>query len=108
MKLISLLAVAALAASAGTAFAADLPSTKAPVVAPAPVSPWDFDIGARSDLQLYLPRHHPVEPAARASRPTANCATMSTTTWQLYAGMSGESIKFSPNYLSRRFAGDGA
>lgn len=98
MKLTSVLAAAALAASAGAAFAADLPSTKAPVVAPVPVSPWDFDIGATITSD-YLFRgitqsnHQPSVWARAELRYNVN------DNWQLYAGTSAESIKFSPNYF---------
>jgi uncharacterized protein (TIGR02001 family) len=98
MKLVSLIVIAAVAASAGSALAADLPSTKAPVVAaPVVVSPWDFDIGAGLTTD-YLFRgitqsnHQPSVAAHGELRYNVD------STWQLYAGISGESIKFSPNY----------
>ena len=91
MKLVSLIAMAAVAASAGSALAADLPSTKAPVVAPVVVSPWDFDIGAGLTTD-YLFRgitqsnHQPSVAAHAELRYNA------TDAWQFYAGVSGESI----------------
>ncbi|MCI4680921.1 hypothetical protein K9U39_02535 [Rhodoblastus acidophilus] len=99
MRLIPFLAATALAASAGAAVAADLPSTKeAPVVAPIVVSPWDFDVGATLTSD-YLFRgitqsnHMPSVWGRAELRYNVN------PTWQLYIGTSGESIKFSPNYF---------
>ena len=98
MKLTSLLAATALTASAGAAFAADLPSTKAPVAAPVVASPWDFDIGATLTSD-YLFRgitqsnHQPSIWGRAELRYNVN------DNWQLYIGSSAESIKFSPNYF---------
>lgn len=97
MKLISLAAVI-VAASAGAAFAADLPSTKSAPVAPVVVSPWDFDIGAEltSDYifrGITQSNHQPSVWAHGELRYNVD------PTWQLYAGVSSESIKFSPNYF---------
>jgi uncharacterized protein (TIGR02001 family) len=98
MKFIPLIAAVAVAASAGSALAADLPSTKTPVLAAAPVSPWDFDIGATITSD-YLFRgitqsnHQPSVWARAELRYNVN------DNWQLYAGTSAESIKFSPNYF---------
>lgn len=98
MKLVSLIAIAAVAASAGSALAADLPSTKGPIVAPVVVSPWDFDIGATLTSD-YLFRgitqsnHQPSVWGRGELRYNVNDA------WQLYAGVSAESIKFSPNFF---------
>jgi len=98
MKRISLIAIAAVAASAGAAFAADLPSTKAPVVAaPVVASPWDFDIGAGLTTDYIFrgitqSNHQPSVAAHGELRYNV------TDAWQLYAGVSGESIKFSPSY----------
>jgi uncharacterized protein (TIGR02001 family) len=98
MKTISLIAVAAMAVSAGAAFAGDLPSTKAPVLAPVSVSPWDFDVGAGVTTD-YIFRgitqsNHQASVSAHGElRYNVN------DTWQLYGGVSGESIKFSPNYF---------
>ncbi len=95
MKLISLAAIL-VAASAGTAFAADLPSTKSAPVAPVVASPWDFDIGAEltSDYifrGITQSNHQPSVWAHGEVRYNVD------STWQLYLGASSESIKFSPN-----------
>jgi uncharacterized protein (TIGR02001 family) len=95
MNKISLVA-AALAVSAGSAFAGDLPSTKSAPIAPAYVSPWDYDIGAgiTSDYifrGITQSNHQPSVSAHGELRYNVN------TTWQLYAGVSGESIKFTNN-----------
>lgn len=94
MKKVVLSVVAALAVSAAApAFAADLPS-KAPAVAPAPPpSPWDIAFGSaimndyifrgvtqsnhRGSVAAYFEPRYTIVP-----------------NWQLYAGLSGESIKF--------------
>ncbi|WP_298356211.1 TorF family putative porin [Rhodoblastus sp.] len=98
MKLLSLIAASALAASAGAALAGDLPDTKAAPAAPVVVSPWDFDVGATLTSD-YLFRgitqsnHQPSVWGRAELRYNIN------STWQLYAGTSAESIKFSPNYF---------
>ncbi|MGO8738436.1 TorF family putative porin [Rhodoblastus sp.] len=98
MKLLSLIAASALAASAGAAFAADLPTTKEAPAAPVVASPWDFDVGATLTSD-YLFRgitqsnHQPSVWGRAELRYNIN------SNWQLYAGTSAESIKFSPNYF---------
>jgi Bacterial protein of unknown function (Gcw_chp) len=97
MKKVVLSVVAALAVSAAApAFAADLPS-KTPVVAPAPPpSPWDIAFGA-AIMNDYIFRgvtqsdHKPS--VAAYFEPRYNIIP----NWQLYAGLSGESIKFANN-----------
>lgn len=97
MKFTTLVA-AAVVASTGAALAADLPSTKAPAVVAAPASPWDFDIGATLTSD-YLFRgitqsnHQPSVWGRGELRYNA------TEAWQLYAGVSAESIKFSPTFF---------
>jgi hypothetical protein len=89
--------VAALAVSAAApAFAADMPA-KAPKVAPAPPpSPWDIAFGA-AIMNDYIFRgitqsgHKPSVAAYFEPRYNIN------SNWQLYAGISGESIKFANN-----------
>ena len=92
IKKIAFATATAAALLSGTAFAADLPSKKGP--APTVVaSPWDFDIGAgvttdyifRGLSQSY---HNPSVAAHGELRYNFN------DTWQGYAGISGESIKF--------------
>jgi uncharacterized protein (TIGR02001 family) len=95
MKLISLAAVI-VAASAGSAFAGDLPSTKSAPIAPVVVNPWDYDIGAgvTSDYifrGITQSNHQPSVSAHGELRYNVN------PTWQLYVGTSGESIKFTTN-----------
>lgn len=90
------LAAAALAFSAGSALAGDLPSTKAAPIAPIAVSPWDFDIGAgvTSDYifrGITQSNHMPSVAAHGELRYNVD------TTWQFYLGMSGESVKFTTN-----------
>lgn len=97
MKLISLVAVAALAASAGTAFAADLPSTKEPVVAPVPVNPWDFDIGGGLTSN-YIFRGITQSNGGPSVSAHGELRYNLDPTWQFYVGVSGESIKFSPSF----------
>ena len=99
MKLLTLVVASALAASAGAAFADDLASTKSAPAAPAAVaSPWDFDVGATLTSD-YLFRgitqsnHQPSVWGRAELRYNVN------SNWQLYAGTSAESIKFSPNYF---------
>ena len=97
MKKVVLSVVAALAVSAAfPAFAADLPA-KAPKVAPAPPpSPWDIAFGA-AIMNDYIFRgvtqsgHKPS--VAAYFEPRYNV----TSNVQLYAGLSGESIKFANN-----------
>jgi uncharacterized protein (TIGR02001 family) len=98
MKLISLLAVAAVAASAGSAFAGDLPATKDAPVAPVVVSPWDFDIGATLTSD-YLFRGITQSNHQPSVWGRAELRYNATDAWQLYAGASAESIKFSPNFF---------
>ena len=98
MKLISLLAVAAVTASAGSAFAGDLPSTKAaPIAAPVVASPWDFDIGAGLTTN-YIFRGITQSNAQPSVSAHGELRYNISDIWQLYAGVSGESIKFSPSY----------
>jgi uncharacterized protein (TIGR02001 family) len=98
MKISSLLAAVSLIAMSGAAFAADLPSTKGAVAAPVVANPWDFDIGATFTTD-YLFRgitqsnHQPSVWGRAELRYNVN------DTWQLYAGASAESIKFSPNWF---------
>src|SRR5215470_4293688 len=98
MKKVVLSVVAALAVSAAAvpALAADLP-TKAPAAAPAaPPSPWDIAFGA-AIMNDYIFRgvtqsgHKPSVAAYFEPRYNINA------NWQLYAGISGESIKFANN-----------
>src|SRR4029077_6218073 len=97
MKKVVLSLAAALAVSAAApAFAADMPS-KAPKVAPAPPpSPWDIAFGS-AIMNDYIFRgvtqsgHRPSVAAYFEPRYNINA------NWQLYAGLSGESIKFANN-----------
>ena len=97
MKKVVLSLAAALAVSAAApAFAADMPA-KAPKVAPAPPpSPWDIAFGA-AIMNDYIFRgvtqsgHRPSVAAYFEPRYNINA------NWQLYAGISGESIKFANN-----------
>jgi len=97
MKKVVWSVVAALAVSAAApAFAADMPS-KAPKVAPAPPpSPWDIAFGS-AIMNDYIFRgvtqsgHKPSVAAYFEPRYNIN------SNWQLYAGLSGESIKFANN-----------
>jgi len=96
MKKVVLSVVAALAISATSAFAADMP-VKAAKVAPAPPpSPWDLAFGSAL-MNDYVFRgitqsgHHPSVAAYFEPRYNINDS------WQLYAGISGESIKFANN-----------
>jgi len=98
MKKVVLSVAAALAVSAAApAFAADLPSKAPKVVAPAPPpSPWDIAFGSAL-MSDYIFRgvtqsaHHPSVAAYFEPRYNIN------SNWQLYAGISGESIKFANN-----------
>jgi Bacterial protein of unknown function (Gcw_chp) len=97
MKKVVLSLAAALAVSAAApAFAADVPA-KAPKVAPAPPpSPWDIAFGS-AIMNDYIFRgvtqsdHRPSVAAYFEPRYNINA------NWQLYAGISGESIKFANN-----------
>jgi hypothetical protein len=97
MKKVVLSLAAVLAVSAAApAFAADMPA-KAPKVAPAPPpSPWDIAFGA-AIMNDYIFRgvtqsgHRPSVAAYFEPRYNINA------NWQLYAGISGESIKFANN-----------
>jgi len=97
MKKVVLSVAAALAVSAAApAFAADMPA-KAPKVAPAPPpSPWDIAFGS-AIMNDYIFRgvtqsgHKGSVAAYFEPRYNIN------SNWQLYAGISGESIKFANN-----------
>src|SRR6516225_2076457 len=97
MKKVVLSLAAVLAVSAAApALAADVP-TKAPKVAPAPPpSPWDIAFGS-AIMSDYIFRgvtqsdHRPSVAAYFEPRYNINA------NWQLYAGISGESIKFANN-----------
>src|SRR3982074_2561180 len=95
MKKIVLSALVALAASAAPALSADLKMvTKAPVVAPPP-SPWDIAFGAAimSDYVFRgITQSNHAGSVAAYFEPRYNL----NANWQLYAGISGESISF-PN-----------
>jgi uncharacterized protein (TIGR02001 family) len=98
MNKISLVA-AALAVSAGSAFAGDLPSSKSAPIAPAYVSPWDYDIGAglTSDYifrGITQSNHQPSVSAHGELRYNW------TSNYQFYVGVSSESIKFTTNAFS--------
>src|SRR6476619_4322384 len=98
MKKVVFSVVAALAVSAAApALAADMPAKAPKVVAPAPPpSPWDIAFGA-GIMNDYIFRgvtqsgHKPS--VAAYFEPRYNIAP----NWQLYAGLSGESIKFANN-----------
>ncbi len=98
MKLLPLLAASALAASAGAAFAADLPDTKVAPAAPVAVSPWDYDVGATLTSD-YLFRGITQSNHQPSVWGRAELRYNIDSNWQLYAGTSAESIKFSPNYF---------
>src|SRR5499427_595756 len=97
MKKVVLSLAAVLAVSAAVpALAADVP-TKAPKVVPAPPpSPWDIAFGS-AIMNDYIFRgvtqsdHRPSVAAYFEPRYNINA------NWQLYAGISGESIKFANN-----------
>jgi uncharacterized protein (TIGR02001 family) len=104
MKLLPLLAASALAASAGAALAGDLPDTKAAPAAPVVASPWDFDIGAGVTSNYMF----------RGITQSANGPSVAghgelryniNDTWQLYLGMSGESINFNASTSNLRAPG---
>ena len=89
-----LLTAAAVVMASTSAFAADLPTKKAPVAAPVAVSPWDFEVGGQltSDYifrGITQSNHGPSVWAHGEVRYNVNDM------WQLYAGVSGESIKLS-------------
>jgi hypothetical protein len=95
-KVVLSLAAAFAVSAVAPAFAADMPA-KAPKVAPAPPpSPWDIAFGA-GIMNDYIFRgvtqsgHKPS--VAAYFEPRYNIAP----NWQLYAGISGESIKFANN-----------
>ncbi|MBB4197848.1 uncharacterized protein (TIGR02001 family) [Rhodoblastus sphagnicola] len=90
------LAAVVLAASAGTAFAGDLPSTKAAPVAPIVTSPWDYDIGAglTSDYLFRGITQSNHQPSVSAH---GEIRYNWTADYQFYVGVSGESIKFTNN-----------
>jgi len=96
MKKVVLSVVAAFAVSTASVFAADMPA-KAPKVAPAAApSPWDIAFGA-AIMNDYIFRgvtqsgHKPSVAAYFEPRYNIN------SNFQLYAGISGESIKFANN-----------
>jgi uncharacterized protein (TIGR02001 family) len=97
MKLSSLLAAVAVVASAGTALAADLPSTKGPVAVPEPVNPWDFDIGGGLTSN-YIFRGITQSNGGPSVSAHGELRYNLDPTWQFYVGVSGESIKFSPSF----------
>jgi len=90
------IAAAVLAISAGSAFAGDLPSSKSAPVAPVVVSPWDFDVGATLTSN-YLFRGITQSNNQPSVWGRAELRYNATEAWQLYAGVSAESIKFTNN-----------
>jgi hypothetical protein len=89
---LSVVAAVALAAVASPVFAADM-AVKAPKAPPPPPSPWDvaFGGGLMTDYVwrgVSQSAHHPSVTAFFEPRYNIN------SNWQLYAGVSGESIKF--------------
>lgn len=96
MKLLPFIAAAALAASSGAALAADLPSTKGAPVAPVAVSPWDFDVGATVTSD-YLFRGITQSNHQPSVWGRGELRYNWSDNWQFYAGVSGESIKFTTN-----------
>lgn len=100
-----LLAAAAVAFSATAGFAADLPNKKA-AAEPVIVSPWDFAVGATltSDYifrGITQSNHKPSVWGRGELRYNID------STWQLYAGFSGASIKLSPTLPSPALELDG-
>ena len=94
MKTKILLAAVAAAFSANAALAADLPNKKA-AAEPVAVSPWDFAIGATLTSDYIFrgvsqSNHKPSVWGRAELRYNINDV------WQLYAGVSGESIKLIP------------
>ena len=84
-------AVLALALSAGTAFAADLPNKKSPVAAVA-VSPWDFQVSGGLTTN-YIFRGISQSNNGPSVTASAELRYNISDVWQVYAGVSGESIK---------------
>src|SRR6266568_2239187 len=99
MKLKFAASALAIALSAGSAFAADLPSTKAAPAAPVVVSPWAFDIGAGVTTN-YIFRGITQSNGGPSVAAHGELRYNVNDNWQLYGGVSAESIKFSPNYYS--------
>jgi hypothetical protein len=93
MKKVVLSVVAALAVSAAPAFAADMPAKAAKIAPVAAPSPWDLAFGS-AVMSDYVWRgitqsgHQPSVAAYFEPRYNIN------SNWQLYAGISGESIQF--------------
>ncbi len=96
MKKVVLSVVAALALSATSAFAADMPAKAVKAMPAPPPSPWDLAFGSAL-MTDYVWRgvtqsgHRPSVAAYFEPRYNINDS------WQLYAGVSGESIKFANN-----------
>ena len=86
-------AAAALLVTTG-AYAADLPTKKAPVVAPVAFSPWDFEVGAQVTTD-YLFRGITQSNHAPSVWGHGEIRYNFNDMFQLYAGVSGESIKLS-------------
>ena len=92
---LSVVAAVAVTAVATPAFAADMPVKAKPAPAPPP-SPWDIAFGSAL-MTDYVWRgitqsaHHPSVAAYFEPRYNIN------SNWQLYVGISGESIKFANN-----------
>jgi Bacterial protein of unknown function (Gcw_chp) len=92
----SVVAAAAVAAVAAPAFAADMAVKAKPVAPAAAPSPWDIAFGSAL-MTDYVWRgvtqsaHHPSVAAYFEPRYNIN------SNWQIYAGVSGESIKFANN-----------
>lgn len=95
MKKISL-AAAVLALSAGSAFAGDLPSMKSAPIAPIVINPWDFNVGATLTSD-YLFRGITQSNHQPSVWGRAEVRYNVDSSWQLYAGVSAESIKFTNN-----------
>jgi uncharacterized protein (TIGR02001 family) len=81
-----------LLASAFTAQAADLPSKKAPVMAPVAVSPWDFAVGGGLTTD-YIFRGISQSNRSFSVNASGELRYNFNDTWQAYAGVAGESIK---------------
>ena len=94
MKTKIMFAAAAVAFSASAAFASDLPASKGPAE-PVVVSPWDFAIGATltSDYIFRGVTQSNHKPSVWGR---AEIRYNIDSTWQLYAGAAGASIKLSP------------
>lgn len=95
MKTKMMFAAAAVAFSASAALAADLPSKKAAAAEPVVVSPWDFAIGATLTTD-YIFRGISQSNHSASVWGRGELRYNIDSTWQLYAGVSGESIKLSP------------